>query len=112
MPDLDPFIPRGLGRYLEVRRAQHEADRNAVLAGMTKREQALIKDAAVMGYVQGAMAGRDREIPPDGMILASVLDGCLAMSDLYPAVRRAYRRGLRKADAEVPEGREDDSDGR
>lgn len=98
----------GLSRYFEARRAQHETDRNAVMGALTKREQALIRDAAVMGYVQGTMVPRSRsdgsDIPPDGQILASVLDGCLAMSDLYPAIRRAYRRGLKKAGnaGEVP----------
>ena len=96
-------IPSEVGHYLEARRAHREADRNAILAGLTKREQELVRDAAVMGYVQGRMVPRSRsdgsDIPPDGVILASVLDGCLAMSDLYPAVRRAYRRGMRKAGA-------------
>ena len=90
----------GLSRYFEARRARREADRNAVIGALTKREQALIRDAAVMGYVQGTMVPRSRpdggDIPPDGQILASVLDGCLAMSDLYPAIRKAYRRGLKK----------------
>lgn len=94
--DLDDVVTR----YLEAGRARRETDRNAVMSALTKREQALIREAAVMGYVQGIRAagtGRDHGIPPDGQILASVIDGCLAMSDLYPAIRRAYRRGLRKA---------------
>lgn len=90
-----------LGAHLAARQAQHDRDRRTVFSGLTKREQALIKDAAVMGYVRGAMAPRGAEIPGDSAVLALVVDCCLSMPDLYPAIRRAYRRGLRRADAAV-----------
>lgn len=56
-----------------------------------------------MGYVQGTMTPRrdvlpsqeERTIPPDSQILAGVINGCLAMSDLYPAISRARKRGAR-----------------
>lgn len=79
---------RELARYLAVRE-QHRRDTvDAALATLTERERLLIREAAVMGYVQGVQAGRcgDVEIPPDSEVLFRVVDGCIAMPDLYPLI--------------------------
>ena len=78
--------------YFEIRQQQRADDRNAVLRGLTKREQELVMEAAVMGYVRGTMAG-SKDIPDDGPLAAFVIDCCLCFPDLYPAMKRAQRRG-------------------
>ena len=78
--------------YFEAQRQVHADDRRAVLAGLTKREQQLVREAAVMGYVRGTMA-QSKEIPADSDVVALVIDCCLGFSDLYPAMSRARRRG-------------------
>lgn len=73
---------------------QREAARdNAViqaLSALTERERLLVKEAAVMGWVQG-MRHHDLEIPKDRKILATVTDACLAMPDLYPTIAAGVR---------------------
>ena len=78
--------------YFTARQQQRADDRNAVLRGLTKREQQLVQEAAVMGYVRGTMAP-DKEIPDDSAVTAHVIDCCLGFPDLYPAMARAQRRG-------------------
>jgi len=73
-----------LADYLTAR--EHERDQRTTnaLAALTPREQALVREAAVMGYVQGAMSQRGEAIPPDSKILRQVVTACLTMPDLYP----------------------------
>lgn len=80
------ILPDFLITYLEQRDAARADDVTAVLAALTDRERALVKDAAVMGYVRGTMAPKGEPIPKDRAILAEVIDACLAFPDLYPAV--------------------------
>jgi hypothetical protein len=79
---VDPAIVR----YLEVRDAERAARRNAAWSALTDREQKLVREAAVMGYVHGAMAPKGSPVPPDSQIVANVIDGCLGMPDLYPVL--------------------------
>lgn len=76
-----------LSGYLD-RRAKQRAKAVEMLAGaFTERELRLIREAAVMGYVQGATSGPHRTaIPPDTQILHEVIDGCLSHPDLYPTI--------------------------
>ncbi|GAB2733007.1 hypothetical protein [Nocardioides pakistanensis] len=54
--------------------------------GLTEREQRLVKEAAVMGYVRGTMAGRDvSPFPRDRDIVIEVLS-CTDGHDLYPTL--------------------------
>jgi hypothetical protein len=78
--------------YFETRQQMRADKRNAVLRGLTKREQQLVREAAVMGYVRGTMA-QSKEIPDDSDVLALVIDCCLGFPDLYPAMLKAQRRG-------------------
>lgn len=79
-------IPADLIAYL-ARRVRARNDRfNDVLESFSPTERELIKEAAVMGYVHGKMAGRDAKIPPDAEIVWIVITGCLDQPDLYPLI--------------------------
>jgi hypothetical protein len=88
----EPVPDAALLAYFETRQQQRADERNAVLRGLTKREQQLVREAAVMGYVRGTMA-HSKEIPDDSAVTAHVIDCCLGFPDLYPAMTRARRRG-------------------
>lgn len=79
-------------RYFELRE-RHRADEIAtVLNGLTGREQALIREAAVMGFVRGAIfasGGRATpKVPRDSRIVAEVVGACLSMPKTYPTLTR------------------------
>lgn len=92
----DPTLPDGLLDYLRTRDQQRADQVTRRLARFEGREQLLVREAAVMGYVLGHMAGEvagrrgdlpdHRRIPPDSRIVAEVLLGCAAQSDLYPLI--------------------------
>lgn len=84
----DPQMIERLVAYFEVRDRQRVEEVNRVLGLMTAREQRLVREAAVMGYVRGSMAGRAGidTIPGDAAVLAEVVDACLAFDDLYPVI--------------------------
>jgi hypothetical protein len=73
--------------------AQRDADRATAVAafldGLTDRERALMRDAAVMGYVQGRQHPEGEPHPKDGAVLDLVVDACLHFTDLYPGVAYA-----------------------
>lgn len=79
-------IPDFLVRYLDQRNASRADAINAFLATLTDRERALIKDAAVMGYVRGRMHPTGEKHPKDSAVLVEVIDAALAIPDLYPAI--------------------------
>ncbi len=84
-----PSLPAGLAEYLDAR-AGHRARQIAdVLGALTPREQALVREAAVMGYVRGVCLGEP--IPPDSTIVADVVLGCLTFPDQYPTIARGER---------------------
>lgn len=78
-------LPQPLVDYLTARdnqRVQAVAD---ALGALSDRERALVREAAVMGYVQGRMHPQGEPHPPNSAVLFEVIDACLAMPDLYPA---------------------------
>lgn len=79
-------LPSYLVEYLAQRDAQRADAVADVLGSLTDRERALVKDAAVMGYVRGRMRPQSEAHPKDSAVLAEVIDACLAHPDLYPAV--------------------------
>lgn len=82
------MIGNALASYL-VSRQHHTKEVAHVWTSLTDRERRLVKEAAVMGYVQGAMryAGAAAvEVPPDRWITSTVIDACLDASDLYPTL--------------------------
>lgn len=91
-------LPAGLLRYLADRDRKRSEAVNRALATLTPHERRLVREAAVMGYVRGAMAGRSRatlgepadgEIPKDSAIVTQVVDACIAMGHLYPYLAAA-----------------------
>ncbi|RKN40772.1 hypothetical protein [Streptomyces hoynatensis] len=83
---MSDVLPDYLVRYLE-QRAQQRADAvNAVLARLTDREQALAREAAVMGYAQGRRHPEGEPHPTNSQVLAEVIDACLSFADLYPTI--------------------------
>lgn len=90
-----PDLPEALVTYLVNRDAARADAVRAFLNDLTDRERGLIRDTAVMGYVRGRMHPSDEPHPKDSHVMAEVIDACLAMSDLYPAVNAGpdtYRR--------------------
>lgn len=94
--DPSPDFPPGLLDYFADRMRQRAERIDRTLATLTPFERRLVREAAVMGYVRGAMAGRNRatlgepregDILPDPDILADVIDACIAMD--YPYLRAA-----------------------
>lgn len=79
-------LPPALLSYLAQREQQRAAAVDATLAALTERERRLIREAAVMGYVQGRRHSREQDHPKDDAVLALVVDACLAHPDLYPVL--------------------------
>jgi hypothetical protein len=79
-------LPDQLVAYLVERDTQRANAVDATLACLTERERRLVREAAVMGYVQGRrhLAGDDQ--PKDAAVLHLVVDACLAAPDLYPVI--------------------------
>ncbi|MFD8577187.1 hypothetical protein ACFV1H_17880 [Streptomyces virginiae] len=79
-----PALPDALVEYIN-KRDQERADRIAALwAGLTEREQGLVKDAAVMGWVQGVISTRAGEQwPGDWVAVPTVIGACLDHASLY-----------------------------
>lgn len=89
MPDVTPSadIPDALVAYLRQRDIQRAQDVAALLSTFTERELRLMKEAAVMGYVQGAKnhPHRDR-IPGDQDVFLEAMEACLHFRELYPTI--------------------------
>lgn len=81
-----PPLPDFLIGYLEQRAAQRTEDAAAFFTSLTDRERALVRDAAVMGYVQGTRHPKGEKHPKDSWVLATVVEACLAITDMYPAI--------------------------
>lgn len=90
MTEQQHALPDYLITYLEQRHHARAEAVEAFLDSLTDRERALVRDAAVMGYVRGRMHPQDEKHPKDGAVLAEVIDACLAFPDLYPAVNADF----------------------
>ena len=77
--------PFDIDAYLAKRDTLRARVADRLLTGFTEREQALMREAAVMGWVQG-MRHHDLPVPKNTPILRTVLDACLAFQDLYPTI--------------------------
>ena len=90
MPDLTPAGETPLPEALLTLFANREAERHQRaaerFATFTERERVLMKEAAVMGYVQGSMHPKGDLIPKDSWILARVIESCLGCPDLYRTI--------------------------
>ncbi|MFF4791850.1 hypothetical protein ACFY2M_19275 [Streptomyces sp. NPDC001276] len=109
-------LPEPLLAYFAERENQRAAAVETFLASLTDYERGLVHDAAVMGYVQGLMRDREEGAPKDSQTMALVIDACLAMPDLYPAVNAEFeeRRTTVEyyAQTQQPDGTWVDSSGR
>ncbi|WP_326646631.1 hypothetical protein OG884_18555 [Streptosporangium sp. NBC_01755] len=78
-----------LAGYLAAQDHRRDDRVNRALDALSDREKRLVREAAVMGYVQGAMAanpGKRPDIPKDSAIVWQVVDACRAFPDLYPVI--------------------------
>lgn len=89
-PVTAPDLPDMLVSYLTVRNRQRAEAVARTLTAMTEREQRLVREAAVMGYVRGALFGqahnRNAGLPDDSAIVADVITACHSNADLYPVI--------------------------
>ena len=95
MTDQTAPIPDFLLRHLAERETARNTATAEAYAALTEREQRLVREAAVMGYVQGTRHPADEKHPKDSWVTALVVQECLAFPDLYPtmnAVRDAARQ--------------------
>lgn len=84
-PPAESTLPEGFLKYLKAR-DKERADTVLVMWNkLTERERLLVKEAAVMGYVQGKMR-HDLPIPNDGDVVRLIFDAVRAHDDLYPTL--------------------------
>lgn len=79
-------LPAEYIAYLTQRDADRHNAAAEFYASLTDRERALVRDAAVMGYVQGTLHPRGEKHPKDSWVTATVVEHCLALPDFYPAI--------------------------
>lgn len=75
--------------YLAARDAQRREVVEAKWGALTEREQALVREAAVLGFVQGVRAtsaAPPNPFPGDRDIVIGVLDAVGSFADLYPTL--------------------------
>ena len=104
MTDQTAPIPDFLLRHLAERETARNTATAEAYAALTEREQRLVREAAVMGYVQGTRHPADEKHPKDSWVTALVVQECLAFPDLYPtmnAVRDAARQATGQPDTEA-----------
>ncbi|MEU1761156.1 hypothetical protein [Micromonospora sp. NPDC005652] len=95
-PASESDVLDGLARYFAIREQQRRDEVARALATLRPYERRIVREAAVMGYVRGAMAGRaratmgeprDGDIPSDSAILQDVISACISMD--YPYLQEA-----------------------
>jgi hypothetical protein len=92
---VDPQLWDQLATYMAAREDLRATAVRRRWESLSKREQRLVREAAVMGYVEGVRSqpgGHDAKIPPDMDIVGMVIDSCSSMPDLYPTIHRAGSR--------------------
>lgn len=69
-------------------RAERDQITDEAIAKLSPREQRLVREAAVMGYVLGRVSGlrSDDEHPKDTWVYRYVVCGCAKNADRYPHV--------------------------
>lgn len=96
-------VQKMLGEYLTFgeQRRLHEA--RVAMQTLTAREQHLVREAAIMGFVRGQMRGEHtQEVPGDAVIVQEVLNCCAAMPDHYPVLAAAARGARRRPQWLIP----------
>lgn len=89
-------LPPEIVAYLQSQADGRVETANDAMKQLTDRERHVLREAAVMGWVRGAMAaGGGREsIPKDIAILVEVINCCRSNSDLYPKIAAAANGDL------------------
>jgi hypothetical protein len=89
----DPDLPDVIVQLYAQKQLARDVAVTELLAGLTKRERGLVKDAAVMGWIQG-MRHHDLEYPGDRQAVNVVVDACLSETfrDLYPTINVRRRK--------------------
>lgn len=83
----DPPIPDVLLTLFANRAAERHQRAAERFGTFTERERLLMKEAAVMGYVQGTYHRRDVDVfPKDSWIISTVIEACLGCPDLYRTI--------------------------
>jgi hypothetical protein len=93
---------RDLAALLQEAATQRAAAVRRALGTLTAAEAGLLREAAVMGYVQGVEAAKAGEvaIPPDGVVVALVVAEAARLRLLYPVIGAAAE-GRRFGDERV-----------
>jgi hypothetical protein len=89
--DAENGLPAGLLDYFANRQAQESALTDQAWAALTPREQSLVREAAVMGFVRGQFYGTERRTPKDSAIVRDVLTEVRGFADLYPTLNHLTR---------------------
>ena len=80
-----PEIPEALLTYFAARETERHDNVNRILGALSDRERTLVREAAVMGYVQGTLDQRAGvAFPKDSAIVWTVIDACRANPDKFP----------------------------
>lgn len=80
-------IPEQLVRYLAARDKERAENVRLTWEKLSPREQRLVREAAVMGWVQGVRSipgSYKAEIPRDNEIVSRVLEGCFVFDRRHP----------------------------
>lgn len=87
MASSNPDLQANMAAYLANRDAHRAREIEALWAGFTARERALIKDAIIMAWIQGSRSTlRGEQWPGDWVAVPTVLGACLSHPDLYQAI--------------------------
>jgi hypothetical protein len=86
----ETFDPEAERRTVEARRKMREDMRTEVFERLTEREQRLVREAAVSGFVRGMLHInphlRPQETPDDEIMVNRVIDNALAFPESYPLI--------------------------
>lgn len=89
---MSPIIEADLVRALAAGDRRRVAQVERTLETLTPREARLVREAAVMGYVQGAMDHHPDHRPaiqPDSQIVAQVVLGCISNEERFGMIAAA-----------------------
>jgi hypothetical protein len=96
-----------VGLWRESVREAHDARVKVILDRLEPREALILREAAVMGFVQGVMwagALHERQVPPDREIVYRTLDGIGGFPDTYPTLNGRGPEPPREQDLSRPTG--------
>ncbi len=87
-------LPPHIVAYMETQAEAYAERTRRVLDALTPREQRLVREAAVMGYVVGVREPQGSPIPKDTEVMWTVVTSCLTGSpgfELFKTIERQTR---------------------